>query len=139
MKKPILAEPVLETLTMHEAPALTEISMSVKVTIPLLQYGNIEMFVSQKAVVHDTPEARETATLEGLNRLKRHVAEIVLPLVEAEVQRGLPELLKQSNPDTWMQIKNPTYRWLRVAQPDMTIPAMEAIIMDEERIALVKK
>jgi hypothetical protein len=120
-----------------EPSALTEIAVSVKVTIPLQQYGNIEMFVSQKMVVSDTTESRERATLEGLNRLKHHIAEIVLPLVEAEVERGRPALLKEANPDTWMQRNNSVYRWLRVAQPDMMIPAMEAIILDEHRISTV--
>lgn len=122
-----------------EAPLLTEISLSVKVTIPLVQYGNIEMFVSQKAVVVDTPENRATATLNGLNRLKLHIAEVVLPLVEADVERVRPVLLKEANPDVWMQKNNSTYRWLRVAQPDMMIAAMESIILDENRIANTTK
>lgn len=118
---------------------MTEVTVSVKVTIPLQQYGNIEMFVSQKFVVSDTLNARENATITGINQLKYQLAQIVLPLAEAEVERGKPALMREANPDTWMQKNNSVYRWLRVAQPDMEIPAMEAIIMDEDRIAATLK
>lgn len=120
-----------------QAPSLTEIAVSVKVTIPLQQYGNIEMFVSQKFTVHDTVEAREDATIIGLNQLKRHIAEVVLPLAEAEVISGRPALLRETNPDVWLQRNSSLYRWLRVAQPDMEIPAMNDVIMDENRIEYI--
>lgn len=115
-----------------EPPALTEISLSVKVTIPLVQYGNIEMFVSQKVTVVDTEDNRHTATIDGLTRLKHHIAEVVLPLVDADVERVREVLLKERNPDVWMQKNNSTYRWLRVAQPDMMIPAMERILLGDD-------
>jgi len=126
----ILVQLADETLV----PALTEITVSVKATVPLLQYGNIEMFVSQKFTVHDTLDARENTTIMGLTQLKRHIAEIVLPLAEAEILSARHHLLKEAHPDVWMQQRNSVYRWLRVAQPDMTIPAMDAIIYDESRI-----
>jgi hypothetical protein len=116
---------------------LTEVAVSVKVTIPLQQYGNIEMFVSQKFTVHDTVEAREDATIIGLNQLKRHIAEVVLPLAEAEVISGRPALLREANPDVWLQRNSSLYRWLRVAQPDMEVPAMNDVIMDENRIEYI--
>jgi hypothetical protein len=127
------------TKTVIETPALTEVTVSVKVTVPLQQYGNVEMFVSQKFVVADTQEARNAATIDGLNQLKGQIAQVVLPLAEAEVERGKPALLREANPDTWMQKNNSVYRWLRVAQPDMNIPAMEAILLDESRIANTTK
>lgn len=122
-----------------EPPALTEITISVKATIPLQQYGNIEMFVSQKYTVQDTPETRENATVNGLTDLKNYIALAVLPLVEAEVERGRPALLREASPDTWMQQKNSIYRWLRVAYPELVIPAMEAIVLDESRISLTNR
>lgn len=118
-------------------PALTDVTVSVKVTIPLQQYGNIEMFVSQKFTVRDTADSREQITIFGLNELKRNIANVVLPLAEEEVIRARPALLRESNPDVWMQKANSVYRWLRVAQPDMVIPAMDAVIYDENRIEFV--
>ncbi len=127
------------TKTVIEPPALTEVTVSVKVTVPLQPYGNVEMFVSQKFVVADTQEARNAATIDGLNQLKYQIAQVVLPLAEAEVERGKPKAIKEANPDTWMQLNNSVYRWLRVAQPDMNIPAMEKILLDESRIANTTK
>lgn len=133
------ANPAPPMLIASEPLPLTEITVSVKVTIPLQQYGNIEMFVSEKLIVNNDIEIREHATIAGLNQLKWRIAQVVLPLAEAEVERGKPALMREASPDTWMQKNNSVYRWLRVAQPDMEIPAMEAIIMDEDRIAATSK
>lgn len=135
----IQANPEFTLPIASEPLSLTEVTVSVKCTIPLQQYGNIEMFVSQKFIVSDTVNSREQVTVLGLNQLKYQIAQVVLPLAEAEVERGKPALMREANPDTWMQKNNSVYRWLRVAQPDMEIPAMEAIIMDEDRIAATLK
>lgn len=142
MKKADFAIQANPEFTLPVAPEplpLTEVTVSVKVTIPLQQYGNVEMFVSQKFVVSDTLNARENATITGIEQLKYQLAQVVLPLAEAEVERGKPALMREANPDTWMQKNNSVYRWLRVAQPDMEIPAMMEIITDEDRIAATNK
>lgn len=115
------------------APALTEITVSVKVTIPLLSYGNTEIFVSQKYITRDDYVSREQATIAGIDALKSAITQAVLPMVEAEVERARPALVVERSPDVWMQQKNSVYRWFRVFAPDAGIPAMEAIILDPGR------
>lgn len=118
-------------------PTTTEITVSVKATIPTLEYGNIEFFVSEKFIVTDDHESREHGLVAGMQQCKAAIAKVVFPLAEAEVERAKSVLLSQRNPDNWMQLNNKTYRWLRVAEPDMVVPAMEAIINDEGRIARI--
>jgi hypothetical protein len=117
-----------------DAPALTEITVSFKCTIPTQQYGNMEFFASQKIMAADTLSGRQNAITSGINEMKWAVAQVLIPLAEAEIERGHAALIRKANPDNWMQIKNPLYRWLRVAAPELVIPAMEAIILDPYRI-----
>jgi hypothetical protein len=49
-------------------------------------------------------------------------------MTEAEVTRAAPLLLKESNPDYWMRKNSSVYRWLRLAEPELEIPAMLAIL-----------
>lgn len=114
-------------------PAMTEITVSVKATIPLLSYGNTEIFVSQKYITRDDYVSREQATIAGIDALKSAITQAVLPMVEAEVERARPALVVERSPDVWMQQKNSVYRWFRVFAPDAGIPAMEAIILDPGR------
>lgn len=116
-----------------DAPPQVKTVVSFKATIPTQQYGNIELFVSQE-IFNDadtSAELRHERLEDTLDALKASVAEIVMPLACAEVERARPELVKQANPDVWMQLKNPLYRWLRVAQPDLLVPPMEAIMLDK--------
>lgn len=118
------------------APQMAKTVVSVKVTVPLVQYGNIEMFVSQEIFteVSDSQEYRDGLIRANLNRLQSHLVQQIVPMVEAEVPRAKlnPDFLKAQNPDAWMQRNNPAYRWLRVAAPDMKISAMETIMHGEQ-------
>lgn len=124
-----LSHPVNIEPSMLE-PLLVKSVVSVKVTVPLLQYGNIEMFSSQEFYTRaDEPDdKREILRASLLNVMREQMAEQILPLAEAEVVRAKSALVKEKFPDSWMQRNNPTYRWLRVAAPDMTIIAMQEII-----------
>lgn len=106
----------------------TEITVTFKTTIPTQQYGNLEFFLSQKVMARNTEESRLMAMVDAMNEMKYAVVQVVLPLVEAEVERAKPALLKEANPDNWMQLKNPAYRWLRVASPYTPIDAMENLL-----------
>lgn len=115
-------------------PQQVKTVVSFKATIPTQQYGNIEMFVSQE-IYNDADtlaELRHERLEDTLDAIKASIAEIVLPLACAEVERARSELVKQPNPDVWMQLKNPLYRWLRVAQPDLVIPPMEALMLGKQ-------
>src|SRR5262245_57321562 len=112
-----------------EVAPLVKTVVSFKATIPLQQYGNMEIFVSQEIFtdMSATTNERMERVEDTIDALKCSVATIIMPLACEEVERARPELVKQANPDVWMQLKNPVYRWLRVAQPDMRIPAMDAL------------
>jgi hypothetical protein len=119
-----LAQPITEP------PALLKTVVSVKATIPTQPYGNIEVFVSQEMYMDasNSQDVRAGLIISEMESLKRNIAEMVLPLAEAEVERAQSALVKAPNPDVWMQQANPLYRWLRVAEPDLNIPAMDAIL-----------
>lgn len=119
---------VYDLPTVTEGDDRTEITVTFKTTIPTQQYGNLEFFVSQKVMARNTLEGRQTAMIDTMNELKFAVVQVVLPLVEAEVDRAKPALIKEANPDNWMQLKNPAYRWLRVASPYTPIEAMESLL-----------
>lgn len=112
----------------QQVPDLTEITVTFKTTVPTQQFGNLEFFVSQKVMADNNVTARQTAITDTLNELKAAVVQVMLPLVEAEVERAKPALIKEANPDNWMQLKNPVYRWLRVASPYTPIEAMENLL-----------
>lgn len=111
-------------------PLLVKSVVSFKVTVPLIQYGNIEMFASQEFYTQaDEPDLkRDVLRASLLEKLRLQMADQILPLAEAEVLRAKPALVKEQFKDAWMQRNNPTYRWLRVAAPDLTIQAMQDII-----------
>jgi len=116
---------------------LVKTVVSVKATVPLLQYGNIEMFVSQEIYTEASAsqELRDGLIRTNLANLREHLALQILPLAETEVTRCISVLKKEAHPDAWMQRNSSTYRWLRVAAPDMTIQAMQEII-GNQNIAL---
>lgn len=111
-----------------EADNRTEITVTFKTTIPTQQYGNLEFFLSQKVQARDTLEGRQVAMVDAMNEMKAAVVQVVLPLVEVDTERAKPELVKQPNPDVYMQVKNPAYRWLRFASPYTNIETMEALL-----------
>lgn len=127
----ITARPIPEIVN---EPLLVKSVVSVKVTVPLVQYGNIEMFSSQEFYTQaDEPDSkREILRATLLDTMRQQMAEQILPLAEAEVQRAKSALVKEKFPDSWMQRNNPTYRWLRVCHPDLKISAMEQIVNEKE-------
>lgn len=118
-------------------PAQSKITITVRATIPTQQYGNLtleatqEIFLPENINAHD----RSTATITGLELLKSDLALVVLPLAEEEVNRCKSALVKDAHPDAWLQRNSPLYRWLRVSEPDLIIPAMQDII-GNQNIAL---
>lgn len=110
-------------------PLLVKSVVSFKVTVPLVQYGNIEMFASQEFYTQaDEPDLKRDVLRSALlQTLREQMAEQVLPLVEAEVLRSKPQFAKDTSPAEWMYRNNPTYRWLRVAAPDLKIAAMQEV------------
>jgi hypothetical protein len=112
------------------APLLVKTVVSTKATIPLVQYGNLEMFISQEFYTEaNAPDSVRSELIQStISRLKTHLAEQVAPMVEPDVIAAKTELAKQAFPDSWMQRNNAAYRWLRVCQPDMKIAAMQAIL-----------
>lgn len=124
-----------------EPPPLVKTVVSVKATVPLVQYGNIEMFVSQEFYTSaDTPQIiREEMTSNQLLRLRELLADQVEPTAEADVLASKSVLLLEQSPDAWMQRNNSIYRWLRTASPNRRLEAMESIIHDESRLALVDR
>lgn len=119
---------VYDLPTAAEADNRTEITVTFKTTIPTQQYGNLEFFVSQKVQARDTLEGRQVAMVDAMNEMKAAVVQVVLPLVEVDTERAKSELVKQPNPDVYMQVKNPAYRWLRFASPYTNIETMEALL-----------
>lgn len=111
-----------------ESDNRTEITVTFKTTIPTQQYGNLEFFLSQKVQAQNTLEGRQVAMVDAMNEMKAAVVQVVLPLVEVDTERAKPALVKQANPDNWMQLNNPAYRWLRFASPYTNIETMEALL-----------
>lgn len=111
-------------------PLLVKSVVSFKVTVPLVQYGNIEMFTSQEfyTQANEPDSKREILRASLLDTMRKQMTEQVLPLAEAEVLRAKSALVKEKYPDSWMQRNNPTYRWLRIAAPDLKILAMQDIL-----------
>jgi hypothetical protein len=67
-----------------------------------------------------------------LELLKRDLALVVLPLAEEEVTRCKSVLVTDDHPDAWLQRNSPLYRWLRVSEPDLEIPAMQDILASKD-------
>jgi len=111
-------------------PVRNPITITVRATVPLMEYGNITLEATQDIIVPDThSEAQRAAEIvEGLSRMKSDLALVILPMVEAEVTRLAPWLIKESDPDNSMRKNCSVYRWLRIAQPGQKIPAMDAIL-----------
>lgn len=112
----------------QQVSGLTEMTVTFEAAVPTQEFGNLKFFVSQKVAVANTPLARQTAIIDFGNEMKAAIVQIILPLAEAEVERAKPQLIKEANPDVWMQIKNPVYRWLRVASPYTPIETMENLL-----------
>lgn len=112
------------------APQQSKITITVRATVPTQQYGNLTIEATQEIFLPDNVNAhdRSTATISGLELLKGDLALVVLPLAEAEVARCSSVLLKEVYPDAWLQRNSSLYRWLRVSEPDLEIPAMQRII-----------
>lgn len=118
--------------------AQSKITITVRATIPTQQYGNLTLEATQEILLPENVNAvqRSTLTVSGLELLKRDLALVVLPLAEEEVMRCKSVLVKDDHPDAWLQRNSPLYRWLRVAEPDLPIPAMQEIIGNKD-ISLV--
>lgn len=112
----------------------SKITITVRATIPTQQYGNLTLEATQEIVLPENLNAhdRSTATVSGLELLKSDLALVVLPLAEAEVERCKSVLIADAHPDAWLQRNSPLYRWLRVTEPEMDIPAMHAIIASKQ-------
>ncbi len=112
------------------APLMVKSVVSIKATVPLMPYGNIEMFSSQEFYTQsDQPDSvRDEIRANLLTSLRLQTVEQVLPLAEAEVLRCKSALVKDRFPEAWMQRNSSAYRWLRVAAPDMAIQAMQDIL-----------
>lgn len=119
-----------EKSVMQNDRLLVKTVVSVKATVPLLQYGNIEMFVSQEFYTPaDEPDSlRDSLTDANLKRIQNHLVHQILPMVEADVMRCQSVLEKEKHPDAWMQRNNSAYRWLRFAAPDLKIDAMQTVL-----------
>jgi hypothetical protein len=104
----------------------SKITITVRATIPTQQYGNLTLEATQEIFLPEGANAvqRSTFTVSGLELLKRDLALVVLPLAEEEVNRCKSVLIKDDHPDAWLQRNSPLYRWLRVTEPDLEIPAM---------------
>lgn len=116
--------------TLVSAPPMLKTVVSVKATIPTMNYGNLEIFVSQDYFTDQgEPDAvRAMFVRSTMNTLRLSIADMIVPLADAEVERAMPALVKESRPDVWMQQKNPLYRWLRAAAPSVEIPAMKTLL-----------
>ena len=94
------------------------------------QYGNLEIFVSSE-IFMDAQEAeivRSATARAMMDNLRNDIAAMILPLANEEVIRCKSVLVKEHNPDAWMQRNSPPYRWLRAAAPNLPIPEMQEII-----------
>ena len=92
----------------------------VKFLIPVIAYGNIAIEATREVESEDF----EGATTD----LRKALALSILPLVEAEVMRYAPILLKEANPRYWLSRNSTVFQWFCIANPDVEIPAMTAII-----------
>jgi hypothetical protein len=108
----------------------SKITITVRATVPTQQFGNLTLEATQEISLPENVNAhdRSTATVTGLELLKSDLALVVLPLAEAEVARCKSALVTDDHPDSWLQRNSPLYRWLRVAEPELEIPAMREII-----------
>jgi len=115
--------------TSETEPVRNPITITVRATVPLMEYGNISLEATQEIDLADGDAVdRSIETLEGLKRLKRDLALVILPMVEADIVRAAPYALKADDPDYHMRKNSPVYRWLRTAEPDLEIPGMTALI-----------
>lgn len=115
-------------------PQLAKTVVSVKATIPMQQYGNIEIFVSNEIFI-DAQEAetvRSATARAMMDNLRNDIAAMVLPLANEEVIRCKSVLVKEHHPDAWMQRNSPPYRWLRAAAPNLPIPEMQEILASRD-------
>lgn len=109
------------------------ITVTMRVTVPIVAYGNLSFEATQEinfVHVDGGTEAleRHMQTVTALELLQRSIAEVILPMVEAEVVRYSPILLKEANPSSWLARNSTAYMWFRIAYPDIEIPAMNAIL-----------
>lgn len=107
-------------------PAQSKITVTYRATIPAQQYGNITLEATWEMEVNPAELVEKTSAAFVL--LQATIAQQVMPLADAEVTRCTSVLVKETHPDAWMQRNSPPYRWMRVANPTLEIPAMQAII-----------
>ncbi len=123
------AEPEFDIDPVKSASQRSNIIITFRATVPTQQYGNITLEATQTIDIADGDAIdRSIETIEGLQRLKRDIAMVILPLAEAEVDRCASVLVKEAYPDSWLQRNSSLYRWLRVSEPDLIIPAMQDIL-----------
>lgn len=119
-------------------PAIPSMTITVKATIPTQEYGNIVLEVVQSITPADEQEHTKSGLImDTIDNVLRNFALTVLPLAEAEVTKARPALLREAYPDSFLQRNSPLYRWLRVVQPGLNVPAMQDVISDESRKALI--
>jgi hypothetical protein len=118
-----------EKPTVTEPAPQSKITVTVKMLVPIIAYGNIELAATQEILCNaDDPAGRSAATIAGLFLLKTDLAQVILPLVDAEVTRYASVLLKETNPSYWLSKQSSVYQWFRIAYPDIEIPAMQAVL-----------
>lgn len=105
---------------------MPRITVTYRATIPTQQYGNITLEATWEKSVFADKLVEETSAAFVL--LQATIAQQVMPLADAEVTRCASVLVKEVHPDAWMQRNSSVYRWMRVANPTLEIPAMTAII-----------
>lgn len=122
-----------ETLEFAPLAQQSKITITVKALVPVMAYGNIAFEATQEieflhAEFGTEALERHTQTVAALELLNRSIAEMVLPMVEAEIVRYASILLKEANPSYWMSNNSPVYKWFRLTNPDIEIPGMQAIL-----------
>lgn len=112
---------------------MSKIIVTVKHTIPLMDFGNIIYEVAQEIEMGEpSPQELGFATENALASLKTSLSETILPLVNSEVERCMSVLTQDSEPDKWMRKNSKVYQWFRLAYPDVDIPAMGKIEQEKE-------
>jgi len=101
----------------------------VKALVPVIAYGNIELQATQEIdLANGNALDRSVETIAGAQKLKNDLAQVILPMVEAEVRRYASILLKEENPTWWLSKNSTVYTWFRIAYPDIEVPAMQNIL-----------
>lgn len=109
-----------------------KVLISVKALIPVVEYGSLTIEASWESEVDESQVDRSATVIEGIKRLQNDMAMALLPLVESEITRAASVLLKDHDPDAFMRRNCKLYNWFKIVNPDVIIPAMQAILASKE-------